>query len=323
MKAVPHPAGIPILFDSKWHQYKVGGVTLRSVSKVLDRFFPFDEKHVLAMVSRKTGEPVDVIKEKWSRQALLGKNVHEYIECQLRNQPPPTFCMLLEKLKSNPEMNLKGVVHGEEPMYLPVAEKAVHTVLEHYDVLAVEQVVACPSLGIAGTIDLLARNKSNGNILIGDWKTTGSVKSNFRFGSFETSSAGCLRHLPNSKMYRYALQIAIYGEILRREKYFENDYFGKLSPPALCSQPAELPQDTNQTKKKKVKKPKKGAAPASIDGAEKPHVFEYGLIQMSKLENGSVGSEFIGISEATILPLDQPELTFPQLLSKVLHGEGL
>eukprot|EP00796_Vickermania_ingenoplastis_P004032 gene4032-2886_t len=311
MKSVAHPSGVPILFDAKWHQYKMGGVSLRSVSKVLDRFFPFDEKGVLALVSRKTGEPVAVIKEKWNRQALLGKNVHQYIESKLLQAPAPTFCLLLEKAKKDPGA-VKDLLHGEESLYLPVADQAVQTMLESYEVLAVEQVIACPSLGIAGTIDLLARNKKNGHILIGDWKTSGSVKSNFRFGSFESSSLGCLRHLPNSKMYRYALQIAIYGEILRREGYLESGYFDKLATNRqVTAAPGKAGKAARQKKEKKAPSP---ASPSAIS-------MEYGLVYMSKEETGDVASEFIGISENTILPKDRPEMTFSLLLQQVLEGK--
>lgn len=296
----------------------MGGVALRSVSKVLDHFFPFDEKRVLGIVSRKTGEPEDVIKEKWSRQALLGKNVHEFIEKKILDQPPPTFCLLLEKFKGNPEKPaaMKDMIHGEEPLYLPVAESAVETVKKNYDILAVEQVVACPSLGIAGTIDLLAQNKKTGKILIGDWKTSGSIRSDFRFGSFETSSLGCLLHLPNSKMYRYALQIIIYGEILRREKYFESGFFEKHGLKATSGKTGVI----NRQPHTKTK----GNASASVShpfccNSGSPEL-EYGLVHLCKEQTGDVALEFVGISESTVLPVDKPEMTFTHLLKQVLEG---
>lgn len=320
MKSVAHPSGQHIMFDAKWHQYKIGGVALRSVSKVLDHFFPFDEKRILGIVSKKTGEPEAVIKEKWNRQALLGRNVHEFIERKIFDQPPPTFCLLLDKYKDTPELPevAKTVIHGEEPLYLPVAEKALEAVQNDYSVLAVEQVIACPSLGIAGTIDLLAQNKKTGRILIGDWKTSGSMRSDFRFGSFESNSLGCLRHLPNSKMYRYALQIMIYGEILRREKYLESGFFEKLKQNATPVQPP-----TKQTKPKR----KGQKCIADIEAANSPAVcstypseLEYGLVHFCKEQTGGVASEFVGISESTVLPVDKPELTFNQLLKQVLEG---
>lgn len=331
MKAVAHPSGMPLLFDAKWHQYKMGGVALRSVSKVLDQFFPFDEKRVLGIVSKKTGEPEEVIKEKWNRQALLGKNIHEFIEKKILSQPPPTFYLLLEKFKDKPDIPaaMKDMIHGEEFLYLPAAEKAVETVKKDYTVLAVEQVVACPSLGIAGTIDLLAQNKKTGKILIGDWKTSGSIRSDFRFGSFETSSLGCLRHLPNSKMYRYALQIIIYGEILRREKYFESGFFEKhaLGGGAVTGGEEGKPMLPHSQDKVIKRTLADGTTPpTSLSGACSsnssldPIDLEYGLMHFCKEQTGDVTSEFVGISESTVLPVDRPEMTFTHLLKQVLEG---
>lgn len=330
MKAIPHPSGVPILFDAKWHRYRMGGTSLRSVSKILDAFFPFNEKRALAAVSRKTGESEEAIKAKWNRQALLGKNVHEFIERKLLDQPPPSFSLLIEKVAAKPELlsSVKDILHGEERNYIPVAEKAVETIKEHYDVVAVEQIVACPSLGIGGIIDLLARDKKTGNYLIADWKTSGSIKSNFRFGSFETSSMGCLQHLPNSKMYRYALQIIVYGEILRRERYFESGYFNTHPLKANKVEEFQATQPTTTVGKPKSRKNSRSTDAKQFSNSQisssvqldYPSKIEYGIIHFCKDEVGGVCSEFVGISPSTILPRDQPELSFHHMLKQMLEG---
>lgn len=179
--------------------------TLKSVSKVLDKHFPFDEARVSAAVGTKTGQSAAEVSKGWKRQAVLGKNVHSFIEAKLRSEAPPAI----------PASEL----HGDEAKYYPVAEDAVVNVTKLYETVAIEQVIASPSLGLAGTIDYLGRNRKTGAIFVGDWKTSGSVVSNFRFGSFETPAAGSLSHLPNAKFYRYAMQILIYGLILRLEGY--------------------------------------------------------------------------------------------------------
>lgn len=355
MKRVRHPSGADILFDAKWHQYKLGGTKLLSVSKTLDRYFPFDEEKVLAIVSRKTQLPVAQIKAQWNRQALLGKNVHAYIESKLLQEPPPAFTLLMANAAAaaaagkggSPgvepsSMALSELLHGEESTYLPVADAAVDRVLTGYEVLAVEQVIAAPDWGVAGTIDFVAVNRANPKkIMIGDWKTSGSVTSDFRFGSFQTPSMGCLRHLPNDKLFRYAMQVIIYGEIVKREKYFEKGFFDAAIAAAVArnrgveggakGQEAENTEAAKAKgkKAKNKKQQKKGNGDASVGPLtvdlsalhRGDFELEYGIIQMSKDEQGGVVAEFKEVTEGTVLPADSSDTDFTALLKRVMAGE--
>ncbi|KAK7200174.1 hypothetical protein NESM_000068200 [Novymonas esmeraldas] len=366
LKRIPHPSGSEILFDAKWHQYKLGGTALRSVSKLLDRYFPFDEKRVLELVSKKTGQPVATVKAGWMRQALLGKNVHEFIECKLLGKPPPAFTLLMQRRQAREASRPADatgpavisttamedeVLHGEEALYLPVAEAAVERVLGDYDVLGAEQVIAAPRWGIAGTVDFVGRNRRTNRLLIGDWKTTGSVVSNFRFGSFETPCPGVLRHLPNNKLHRYAMQVVIYGEILARERYLEQHFFDAALRTALTSGAAATPPPSPPPPP--PPSPRRGRpsskAVAGVDAAttqrrsgsgssdvdveqlvmdfyrnnSNEQRFEYGVVQLAKGENGGVVAEFKEVTQATVLPPDCPEMTFENLLQRVMEGEGL
>ncbi|CBH15182.1 hypothetical protein, conserved [Trypanosoma brucei gambiense DAL972] len=338
MSRVPHPSGVDILFDSKWHQYKIGNCALRSVSKLLDKHFPFDEKRALAAVAKKTGQTTEEVKASWNRQALLGKNIHEYIECKLRGLPPPTWTLLLKKKRRKEDVfrhqdiregskkkkkDKKGdgdsegsegsdgkkhasrgsknlidtLLHGEEEAYMVVADRVVETIECNYDIIAVEQVIASVPWGIAGTVDLIARNKRTGRLLIGDWKTSGTVASSFRFSPFETPCTGCLLHLPNSRFHRYAMQVAIYGEILKNDQYLEKGFFGKKIEP--------LNKDIGEI----------NLSPAMVNEA-----LEYGIVQMQKNDAGSVCVEFKEVKESTVMPVDATDCTFLQLLHSVMRG---
>ncbi|KEG11911.1 hypothetical protein DQ04_02151000 [Trypanosoma grayi] len=334
MKRVPHPTGVDIIFDSKWHQYKIGNTTLRSVSKLLDKHFPFEEKRMLAVVSKKTGQSVEEIKAGWNRQALLGKNIHEYIENKLCGRPPPTWTLLLKRQQQQEKAqkeaaaaakkNRRGgkkktdasdkaaeaaasktdatslvgaMLHGDEAAYMAVADRVVDTITSNYDVVAVEQVIASPTWGIGGTVDFIARNRRTQKLLIGDWKTSGSVASAFRFGAFETPCCGCLMHLPNSKFHRYAMQVIIYGEILKREGYLRDGFFGRTV----------VPLSANVTD-------------VRVAARDMHDALEYGIVQLSKREDGGVGAEFKRVTEATVLPVDACDVTFMQLLQNVMRG---
>ncbi|CAJ1008289.1 hypothetical protein Q4I28_003602 [Leishmania naiffi] len=354
LKRIRHPSGSEIVFDAKWHHYKLGGTALRSVSKLLDRYFPFDEKRVLELVSKKTGQPVDKIKQGWSRQALLGKNVHEFIECKLLKKPPPSFTLLMKRKQAREAARPADatgpaaitttpledeVLHGEEALYLPVAEMAVEKVLNAYDVLGAEQVIASPDWGIAGTIDFMARNRRTNRVLIGDWKTTGSTTSNFRFGSFETPCPGALRHLPNNKTHRYSMQVIIYGEILAQEQYFEKQFFDAQLRASLTASPANpstevtLPASPAKTRGQPSSRVASLATPDSESDVESllttfyrnstEQRFEYGIVQLSKGEDGGVVADFKEVTPASVLPPDCPEMTFESLLRRVMEGDGV
>jgi hypothetical protein len=205
-----------VAFNPQFHSYSMDGAKLKAVSKFLDVAFPFDEKRISGFVAKKTGQnPEDVVRG-WKKQATLGRNVHAVIEAKLLGLPAP--------------MRRKEELHGDEEKYIPVAYTAVDKVLSMYETLAVEQVIGSAQLGAAGTIDFVGRNKKTGAILIADWKTTGSVATSFRFGSFETPALAPLSHLANTKMARYAMQVMIYGRILRLEGYskFFGDAVNKL-----------------------------------------------------------------------------------------------
>ncbi|KAG8342780.1 hypothetical protein TRVL_06388 [Trypanosoma vivax] len=326
MSRIPHPSGATILHENKWHQYKFGTHVLRSVSKLLDKHFPFNEKRALELVAKKTGQTTEEVKESWSRQALLGKNIHEYIENKLAGKPPPTWMLVLkqkQKLKdaaagkggvteagnsqesedsSSPKSStsrsiVDSILHGEEEAYVAVADAAVEQMLKYYHVIAVEQVVASPTWGIAGTVDVVALNKRTGKLFIGDWKTSGSVASNFRFSIFETPCIGCLSHLPNSKFHRYAMQVAVYGEIMRHEHYLDAGFFGRSVKPI----------------DKRVEEIRLGANVPS-------DAIEYGIVQLQKDESGSVVADFKAVTESTVLPVDSREINFQRLLQDLLES---
>ncbi|RNE98651.1 hypothetical protein TraAM80_08646 [Trypanosoma rangeli] len=104
-------------------------------------------------------------------------------------------------------------------------------------------------------------------------------------------------HLPNSKFYRYAMQVIIYGEILKHERYLSDGFFGRAVKPIDASV--------------------KGisVAPRGLHNA-----LEYGIVQLSKDEEGGVCVELKDITERTVLPVDARDTTFRELLKNVMCG---
>ncbi len=160
---VPHPSGADVLFNTQKHSYALStGKALRSVSSVLNHFFPFDADRVSAIVAQRDKKTQQEILAQWKMSATLGHNVHAHIESIIKKTAPPTFTS----------------VQGLEPRFLPVAERAAAAVLEHFEPIGVEKIVASPSLGVAGTIDFIGKHKKTGQIAVVDWKTTSAAMSN-------------------------------------------------------------------------------------------------------------------------------------------------
>jgi hypothetical protein len=139
--------------------------------------------------------------------------------------------------------------------------------------------IASPRYKLAGTIDFLGRNRRTGAILVGDWKTSGSMPTMYRLSStFNVPAEEPLSHLVNEKMSRYALQTLIYGHLLQTEGY------GGL-----------------------------------IDSAIDRLPLEYGLIKIGPQLDGSIDYEFSPVRPNDIVPICQrSDITARHVIEDVL-----
>ena len=73
---------------------------------------------------------------------------------------------------------------------------------KNLDILAVEKIVFNPFLPrpIAGTIDLLARSRKDGSIIIGDWKTNKALDKENKWNKFGLDP---IRHIPDTPLGHY------------------------------------------------------------------------------------------------------------------------
>lgn len=86
------------------------------------------------------------------------------------------------------------------------------------DILDVEKIVFNPYLPrpIAGTIDLLARSRKDGSILVLDWKTNKSIDQENRYGKYGLDP---IRHVPDLNYWHYSCQLSLYQYLLTLGKY--------------------------------------------------------------------------------------------------------
>lgn len=92
-----------------------------------------------------------------------------------------------------------------------------------YDFIEAEKMIFSEKYRIAGTIDLLARNKETGKMAILDWKTNKEIKLD---NDFNQTGKGHFSHLPDCNFSHYSLQLNGYQKILLEEEYVKpNEQF--------------------------------------------------------------------------------------------------
>ena len=206
-----HPSGVEILFEEDTHRYSstVGGreLTYTSGTTFVHKFFPpFDPTgEILRRKAAKEGKEPEALKAEWdaNRDAscLFGTRTHAICE---------------------------DVLLGRDKRYKPLNEKEERTFAQGadmaakfrkgLDILGVEKIVFSPFLPnpIAGTIDLLARSRKDGSVLILDWKTNKSIDRYNRYNKFGLDPIG---HVPDLNFYHYSLQLSLYQYLLTLGKY--------------------------------------------------------------------------------------------------------
>ena len=162
-----NPSGIKITFEEKSHKYwsVIDDKEVKYISGTtfVHKFVPeFDEDKISKRVAEKRGVTQKEILTEWHKKrddaCYFGTKVHEIAEDTLLNRP----------LRNVPTNDKEKIVFSKAKVF---AEKFRNEL----DILGVEQIVFDHRLKIAGTIDLLARSKKDGSILIIDWKTNDSI----------------------------------------------------------------------------------------------------------------------------------------------------
>jgi ATP-dependent exoDNAse (exonuclease V) beta subunit len=264
---VKNPRGKKITFDEDEHKYSdEKGRRYNSVTSVIHSLFPeFEREKMAYFVARKRvmkakgypdkdSTPVPevmaeraVVLEEWEEnknQACdLGTQIHRYAECQLQG------------------IDFDMTFTGErQPKLAKTLDKFIPELLDSYEFLEAEKIVFCPTILLAGTIDLIMRNKKSGKLCIFDWKTNKAINQSDSYGK---KGKLFLEHIENANYWYYALQLNVYRWILNREKYgdFEDVELGlfhintrKVKAYMLPVMDWEAGQIADYTKKLKGKK---------------------------------------------------------------------
>jgi len=209
-----HPDGRTVTFTEDAHTYTDDrGMTYRSVSSVLKQFSPpFDDVKIAARIAARRGVKAEDVIAEWraaGRAACrYGTRVHEVAEWALRD---PGAGHIYGAPPHAPEDLTEATV-------FPLAAKTAANVGDYARSggrrLYIEQLLAAPSLGIAGTCDVLIA--TDDSIELVDWKTNKDLQKTY--GSMLEPIA----HLDDSPLTKYYLQINLYWRIIK-EAYCTGD----------------------------------------------------------------------------------------------------
>lgn len=203
----PHPRDEFITFEEKAHIYTVHGeLGYTSVTTWNHHHFSdFDADNIISGIlkgKKWNTDPTykyyrmtrDQIKEMWDQNrdqaAGAGTNMHYDIECYYNEQSVQNdsieFAYFRQFVADFPEL------------------KPFRT----------EWMVYYEELKISGSIDMLFEN-DKGELLIYDWKRCKEITYESGFG--KSAKTECIKHLPDTNFWHYALQLNMYKTILEHK----------------------------------------------------------------------------------------------------------
>ncbi|MBF0474550.1 MAG: PD-(D/E)XK nuclease family protein [Deltaproteobacteria bacterium] len=198
-----HPSGQYVSFDPGPHIYRMGaGSPMMSCTTFIKTFFPaFDREGVSARYAEKYDLDQATVLANWDAKgtaaATLGTKVHRYAECLMTGQTP-----------------LPRPADDIEAGYFESAALGVVHLLKKYEFIKSEMMIASPGLGLAGTIDLIMKQKKT--FLILDWKTNAKINKSNQY----QKGLPPIGHIDDCNYNHYRLQLNLYQYLLEKEKYF-------------------------------------------------------------------------------------------------------
>jgi len=199
-----------ISFDPFEHIYLYNGTKeLSAVSNVINQFFePFDVLSISQYVARRDGVLQEYIIEKWDQEGAKSRDVgafmHAQIERVINNERPQTsmtFDYQGAYVNTHEEISIVPEIQYFQKFLADAQIVPFRTEWHIYDL----------ECGIAGTIDLLCKNK--GVYEIYDWKRSRKALPTepvYRY------SINGLDSIPDISFYHYALQQNLYKYMLEK-----------------------------------------------------------------------------------------------------------
>ena len=205
-KAVIKHNGLTVHFDEGGHVYKVYDKEQNlkhkpiSVTTLIHKYQrPFDLEGMSKKTAMKEGVSQDEIKARWAKihktACRYGTKMHTVVERIFNGE-------FVDDSTFTPEEQV--VFHQINQVVSRMKEKP-------YDYES-EKIVFDPTMNVAGTTDLLGRNKDTGDYILVDWKTNKRIRKDNEWGDTFLSPVD---DLPDCEFSLYGLQLSMYEKILK------------------------------------------------------------------------------------------------------------
>ena len=139
------------------------------------------------------------IRSVWKAAADYGTHVHEYMEDLMLGRPP----------RRTPENEKESTVFGLGASFARKLKPKLENITP-------ERIICDPEYGVAGCIDLLAKDPHADQLIIIDWKTNKEITTESFMHKFGFPP---IEHLPDCKFSHYSLQLNLYEFILKHAGY--------------------------------------------------------------------------------------------------------
>lgn len=204
-----HPRDDRIFFVEKTHTYYVDGFSDGNISttKFIHSFFPhFDP---VAIIQKMKKGP------KWLQSKYYGRTDKDIMDewnnnGKIASEAGTAMHLAIEQfLHGSSELISDDMITTPEWKFFQQFWDNCGTDLEPYRMEW--EVWTDPTIKLTGSIDGVFKRKSDGKIVIYDWKRSKEIKSDSPFGS----GYAPLDHLPDTNYWHYTLQLNVYRWILQ------------------------------------------------------------------------------------------------------------
>ena len=178
---------------------------LVSCTTFIGRYFPpFDpDGSMCAKCAAKKGITAEAMRAEWDKNrdeaAAYGTRVHEYMEDLLKERKP----------RNTPE-------NEKERIVFELGAKFVKSLKPRIECIQPEKIICDADLGLAGTIDLLAKDPHADQLIMIDWKTNKKIEMDTFFNRYAYPP---ISHIPDCEFGHYQLQLNLYEYMLKHAGY--------------------------------------------------------------------------------------------------------